>query len=375
MREAADDLDYGGGPNLISWRSKKQPAMSKSSTEANPIIACYDNISDTYLVVNHVQHDRGKHIAVAYHFVRERIARGDLLVRYVPTFSQLADILTKCSCRSPYFRRKEDCRTVQEQVYWAHFRTIHFLQFFHCDLEKQLAVPKKFAENMKNKLGGNVLLHGPGGSIWEREASYFCKRSSGQKERDGEVGFKRKAREGSEVVLESPLPQDVVAVRAPVKKPQELKETVPRTTVNKRRIVSRKRSSPRMNRKASEGSEVIIESPLLQGAAARTSTEEPHNPEETVPTSIVRRRRILTRNRTLPGNIGSERSPIVMNQEKKRSSVKSPPASSTSRKKGKGGRPLEASGCSGDRNPQFPVTIHPSHLRCGYMVTPNFLFV
>ena len=39
-----------------------------------------DNISASYMVVNPVQHDRSKHIAVDYHFFRERIAHDDLVV-------------------------------------------------------------------------------------------------------------------------------------------------------------------------------------------------------------------------------------------------------------------------------------------------------
>ena len=54
-----------------------------------------ENVSATYLTINPVQHGRSKHINIDYHFVRERVAHGDLLVRYVPTQLQLADILTK----------------------------------------------------------------------------------------------------------------------------------------------------------------------------------------------------------------------------------------------------------------------------------------
>ena len=47
------------------------------------------------MIVNPFQHDRSKYIAVDYHFVRKRVAHGDLVVRYIPTRLQLADILPK----------------------------------------------------------------------------------------------------------------------------------------------------------------------------------------------------------------------------------------------------------------------------------------
>ena len=47
------------------------------------------------MAVNPMQHDRSKYIAVDYQFVRERVAHGDLVIRYIPTKLKLADIFTK----------------------------------------------------------------------------------------------------------------------------------------------------------------------------------------------------------------------------------------------------------------------------------------
>ena len=58
------------------------------------LIYC-DNVSAVYLSTNPVQHQRTKHVEIDLHFVRDRVAIGDVRVLYVPTTSQFADIFTK----------------------------------------------------------------------------------------------------------------------------------------------------------------------------------------------------------------------------------------------------------------------------------------
>ena len=110
------------GPSPISWSSKKQTTVARSSTEAEyralatiaaevswlrilfkelhlflshvPVIWC-DNASTIALFANPVFHSRTKHIEVGYHYVREKVLRRDLCVRFVSGKDNLADIFTK----------------------------------------------------------------------------------------------------------------------------------------------------------------------------------------------------------------------------------------------------------------------------------------
>jgi hypothetical protein len=54
-----------------------------------------DNVSAVYLSTNPVQHQRTKHMEIDLHFLRERVAAGDVRVLSVPTTLQFADIFTK----------------------------------------------------------------------------------------------------------------------------------------------------------------------------------------------------------------------------------------------------------------------------------------
>uniref|UniRef100_A0A2N9J544 Reverse transcriptase Ty1/copia-type domain-containing protein n=1 Tax=Fagus sylvatica TaxID=28930 RepID=A0A2N9J544_FAGSY len=110
------------GSNAITWSAKKQPTVSRSSTESEyralafasaelcwirtllkdlgiyihdpPILWC-DNVSALAIASNPVFHARTKHIEVDFHFVRKRVLRKDLVVKFVSTVDQLADIFTK----------------------------------------------------------------------------------------------------------------------------------------------------------------------------------------------------------------------------------------------------------------------------------------
>ena len=59
-----------------------------------PCLWC-DNLGATYLSAHPVFHARTKHIEVDFHFVREKVAKGSLDVRFISSGDQLADIFTK----------------------------------------------------------------------------------------------------------------------------------------------------------------------------------------------------------------------------------------------------------------------------------------
>ncbi|MDV3180562.1 MAG: reverse transcriptase domain-containing protein, partial [Candidatus Phytoplasma australasiaticum] len=123
-----DDRKSTGGmifylnESAITWVSQKQKCVALSSCEAEfmaataaacqgiwlrnilsritseavgPVVLYIDNRSAIDLAKNPMFHGRSKHIDIRFHFIRECVERGEVVLKHVCSSDQRADILTK----------------------------------------------------------------------------------------------------------------------------------------------------------------------------------------------------------------------------------------------------------------------------------------
>ncbi|KAL6311476.1 hypothetical protein AAG906_012064 [Vitis piasezkii] len=119
--------------NLVTWRSKKQSVVARSSAEAeframahgicegmwlqrilkelgiisnSTMIVLCDNKATISIAKNPVQHDKTKHVEIDRHFIKEKLEGGTIRLMYIPSSRQTADILTKALPKATYENMK-----------------------------------------------------------------------------------------------------------------------------------------------------------------------------------------------------------------------------------------------------------------------------
>ena len=108
--------------DMVCWKSRKQTCVALSTCEAEyvALVSCVqeakflrclyeefsgdkvntvdifvDNQSAIALAKNPVLHQRTKHIDIKYHFIRVEVQKGYILLKYIPSEQNLADMFTK----------------------------------------------------------------------------------------------------------------------------------------------------------------------------------------------------------------------------------------------------------------------------------------
>lgn len=128
-RRSTSGMVFYLNESVITWVSQKQRCVALSSCEAEfmaataaacqavwlrnvlsqitseligPVKICIDNRSAIDLAKNPVFHGRSKHIDVRYHFIRECVERGEVILQHVSSNEQRADIMTKALIKNKF---------------------------------------------------------------------------------------------------------------------------------------------------------------------------------------------------------------------------------------------------------------------------------
>ena len=119
--------------NLISWNTKKQQSVALSTAEAElmgivevvkeakwmsmlltemgykvrrPVTVWCDNQAAISLTKHDSDHNRTKHIDIRNYFVRDEVKKGEVIVKWIRTEQQVADIFTKSLTTQPFLTHR-----------------------------------------------------------------------------------------------------------------------------------------------------------------------------------------------------------------------------------------------------------------------------
>ena len=131
-------FSMSGSP--VSWRSKKQSCVALSTAEAEYVALAAaaqeaiwlrnlmedlkggnkaatvihdDSQAAISMSKNPQFHGKGKHIEIKYHYIREQVLKGNVVLKYCPTENMLADILTKGLNREQHEKLRKQMNVVR----------------------------------------------------------------------------------------------------------------------------------------------------------------------------------------------------------------------------------------------------------------------